>query len=1078
MLNILHISDTHIQEKDQKDISDISQKLIADVLRVQEEQHIKIDLVCFTGDLIQSGCNAVSGENQMSIANKILVQPLLSALELQKAQFIFVPGNHEVDTSKIVRATENGLQAKTLSEINENIAEMNSEYLKRLAYFYDKLNDYYDDVIRNKIGYAFKREIDKKKIGIVCIDSAWRSSGKGACEKGILYVGTKQIEDLYEQVEDCDFKICMMHHPVDWLSDCEMRYVERELSKFDIVLRGHVHENETKEVCFHKVKTIYSTAGKLYPLDYSCGRAIDGYNGYSIINIDFSTRVCTIFIRSYFAKDRKEFDCGIDIVSEGKIEYPLNGNTVEKQAEFNIVEGIKQYFEHMSEKFLLIKRFDKYSPTTLDQVFVEPILSDESEYVKESSDGGKSINLDDIIERNSENIIFLGKKETGKTSLLQRVGLIYINKYENYNLIPIYIDMRQLPKKSDKLMNASIYFVLENMLDDAYISKEKVRKLVASGKFVFLIDNIDINDSVQIDMIQQFISHNSLNRFFLAIKEDFFQSLNIKRIPNFGQNFKKVYIHYFGKAQIRQLVTSWAKPREDTNGIRDIVEKIDQYCNQINFAKTPFNISIFMVLWDEDKNFVPQNEGIVMRRYLEIVLEKLSASESNRKTYAFNIKQHYLSNLAYIMFEKGKYYLSEQEFEDFTHEYHKKKGYRESDSRFLEIFFEKGILGKSEEWVYFSHTSILEYYLAIYAKNNKDFLNFMLKKGNRIFFYNEICFLSGLINDCRDLLNELSHTIQENIRESIDIIDGLNEYEIMTAFKIKKEELLQSLNVSRPTQDDLDHISDMSNKKEELTPIELSKKRQPLVPSYIVNLEDKKTDVESQEVETEDFFSLVQMYGCVLKNAELLDNKDKIKHLEIYMYAMNILLGEILHVTEQIKEELTFDDVKNDIEDLKEIPSEEEFEKMKSTVLDMAKVSIPIAIQNVILENVGTPKLEMAINELLKEKDNKPFEKFMLIFLKCDLKIGSFQGMLGNYIKNENSESILKLILMKLIYYYRMRVFGVNITMDNVILDLICDTQRKLNPKESRKLSMCYAKGDKKNARKYLAQQLDREEGA
>ena len=61
---------------------------------------------------------------------------------------------------------------------------------------------------------------------------------------------------------------------------------------------------------------------------------------------------------------------------------------------------------------------------------------------------------------------------------------------------------------------------------------------------------------------------------------------------------------------------------------------------------------------------------------------------------------------------------------------------------------------------------------------------------------------------------------------------------------------------------------------------------------------------------------------------------------------------------------------------------------MKEQLVDVTKLIFPIAIQNLILENGGTPKLEAAINELIKNKQDKPFEKFMLTFLKCDLKIG------------------------------------------------------------------------------------------
>ena len=311
--------------------------------------------------------------------------------------------------------------------------------------------------------------------------------------------------------------------------------------------------------------------------------------------------------------------------------------------------------------------------------------------------------------------------------------------------------MRYLPKKSDKLTNAAVYFVMKNMFDDAAIRKEKVKELIDNGKVAFLIDNIDISNANYTVLLSKFIKENSGNRFILTTREEFFQSIDVKKLPEYTKDFKKLYINTFGKAQIRELVTKWAGRRDDVADVSEVVEKINGYCESINFAKTPFNVSIFMVLWDSDKNFIPQNEGIVMENYLEVLLEKLSPKEAERSTYSFKIKQHFLSNLAFKMFEKNKYYFSREEFNDFVYQYHKTKGYKESESRFSILFFEKGILSISDDNIVFSHTSILEFYLAEYARNNEEFLNFMVQKGNRIYFKNEICFYSGLVPDCKKL---------------------------------------------------------------------------------------------------------------------------------------------------------------------------------------------------------------------------------------------------------------------------------------------------------------------------------------
>ena len=162
-LNILHISDAHIQMATKEEVSEIVAKMVNDVLKVQKEQKIKIHLVCFTGDLIQRGDKAMDDENQLEIAEEILINPVLNGLGLEKDKFIMVPGNHEVDVKKIVRATEKGLLVASLEEINSNISEMNASYLARLDYFYQWIFNYYNDIIKENIGYAFLREMDGRR---------------------------------------------------------------------------------------------------------------------------------------------------------------------------------------------------------------------------------------------------------------------------------------------------------------------------------------------------------------------------------------------------------------------------------------------------------------------------------------------------------------------------------------------------------------------------------------------------------------------------------------------------------------------------------------------------------------------------------------------------------------------------------------------------------------------------------------------------------------------------------------------------------------------------------------------------
>lgn len=166
------------------------------------------------------------------------------------------------------------------------------------------------------------------------------------------------------------------------------------------------------------------------------------------------------------------------------------------------------------------------------------------------------------------------------------------------------------------------------------------------------------------------------------------------------------------------------------------------------------------------------------------------------------------------------------------------------------------------------------------------------------------------------------------------------------------------------------------------------------------------------------------------------------------MFGMNLLYGLMLHNFKLLKEGLKFNDLSDRDKAYLHIKTEEEFEKAKEETLDFSKMILPIAIQNLICENVGTPKLEAAINELIQQKKDKPFEKFMLTFLKCDLNIVNLRTLLEKYIKNEKSKDILKIVLMKLTFYYRSRFFGIDVQKDNDLLYLITEISLKLNPQK------------------------------
>ena len=1030
IINLLHISDSHINCKGKEEISEITQKLCEDVLKVQKEKGVTIDVICFSGDLIQSGAEAMEGEKQWELAREILIKPLIDKLELDEKDVLLTPGNHEVNTQKIEKMVESGLSnIHSLDAISDLMGSFNELYVQRLDYFYEYVKNCYDGIQSDGLGYALTKKIHGINVGFACVDSAWRSSGKGYVERGNLYVGVEQVKKLYSYIENTDLKVCIMHHPVDWLMDAEASLVERELGKFDIVLTGHVHENDTKQVSRSKFKTVYSTAGKLYPLDHLDGRVVDGYNGYSIVSYDTVKKKCTIYVRSYFGMNRNCFDKGINICDDGEYVYLLQAHSNNIEVEYGLVTGIKEYLGKMSEKFSFLRLFDKNMPENMEKIFVEPKLSRHSDYVKEKEDGEKNenISVEELIAEEESQLI-IGKRETGKTTILQNIGLKILNDYDAVNVIPLFVDMQKLNKASDRIFQTAYRFANENMPEDISITKELFKEMSEEGHFNLLIDNLDVENRDHCIWVAEFMNAHPNIRCFVAVEEEFFQVLDVKQMPNVFDDYNISYIQYLGRNQIRQLVSNWSGG--DSTEIDDVVKKIDRYCNNINFAKTPFNISIFMVIWDFDRNCMPANEGILMQNYLEIVLEKLSPNEARFDNYSFIIKRDFLSELAYCLYSRGSYVIPYEDFTVFVSNYHKKKGYNLKDSKFDKLFFEKNILTYFDNQVVFSRTSFLEYFLAVYAVNNEAFLDEMLEDDKIVYFRNEICFYAGLKQDCSLLLDKLSDKIMGAIVENIDLVDKLNGIEILTEFAMDKEEMLKKIEANRLSIEEADYLSDSTHEYKERKPNEITK-------------------VASGHKESaENFYSILTTYAGVLKNAELLSNDLKIRHLENYMYGMNMLYAILIKMLETVEEEKDLADLTYNEKERMDVNTEE-LREIKKNIPDMTKMIFPIALQHLIIESVGTPKLIAAVDELIKYKKDCPFEKFMLMFFKSDMGIANLRNELSEYIKSEKSKSILKIVYLKLTFYYKARMFGNNEKVDKLLLDLITEVYMKLYPKKN-----------------------------
>ena len=132
-----------------------------------------------------------------------------------------------------------------IDKSNENESFKRIERIKEYKNFESEL---YKDVSLNKIHSMFKfslvREINGIKVGISSLNSSWRCYGDDDFQNILL--GETQLNDNLKFIQDCEVKIALIHHQLDWLCSFEKKTIKSHIQKdYDLILSGHVHEHQS-----------------------------------------------------------------------------------------------------------------------------------------------------------------------------------------------------------------------------------------------------------------------------------------------------------------------------------------------------------------------------------------------------------------------------------------------------------------------------------------------------------------------------------------------------------------------------------------------------------------------------------------------------------------------------------------------------------------------------------------------------------------------------------------------------------------------------------------------------------------
>ncbi len=759
-ITVLHLTDLHFSRAKSKDIEIVKKALFADLKSLLSKEIVPT-IVIFSGDFIQAGDLGYSqaGNDYETVRNEF-IDPLLQLLDLDTNRFFICPGNHDIQRSQVDKNKymEAGLRSILVNRgaVNDLIddLEYHSDVLARLNNFERFKNSFSNSFIIRNHGLFSTYSFNEfgKKIGIACINSAWRAYG-GSEDYGKLLIGERVIDNCIEDLASCDLRIGVVHHPLEYLEEFERAELKRRIfGAFNIWLRGHTHEPDFDLVqTFNEDRVVVITGGALYV-------SREYYNGYSVIEFSLTENNGKVYLREYIDRSRKfvpalayEHNQGIVSFSLSKAStVPLNKNlSLVSQLRNNVLEGINKLV-------LPITLGTNTRPRELTKIFVEPPLCKTPEYSQKGrvleaiNNDTECIELEEVLKSN--NILFLGEKESGKTSLLNYICVRFLDLQSGEARIPLVINFQTLPKGKDRILKALLRYLADNLVEFA------LEQSLQEGNCLILIDDLDLRDVKSLTDLRMFAQNYAKNRFIFTADESLLAGGDLTELPSLGVDYEQFYIHSFGMDQIKTLIDKWFESTLTSSQVDELTDNLILNLSAINIPSTPLTVSLLLFIIEQQAEFVPINKASLLEKFIEILLEKTIPTERDLSGIDYRNNEHFLSYIAYYMVHTNNFKPTSDVFREAAQEYFEGRGLPlpMGVASFIENLISKGILIDDGESIFFRFSCFAEFFIAKYMIEDREFYEHILSEELYLTFSHEIEYMTGLQRNNKDLV-ELLH---------------------------------------------------------------------------------------------------------------------------------------------------------------------------------------------------------------------------------------------------------------------------------------------------------------------------------
>lgn len=261
----LHLSDLHVRGSNSWSQDQVLESLQRDIAE-RYGSHNRQILLFVTGDV------SYSGKREEYDLAADLIERIRTSIGIGPPHTFVVPGNHDVDREREEDAfcgARAGLDRPSeVDRFFEMEARRRTLFARGAAFRSFAQGLMGRDDVFTPAGFAHRAKVivGPIRVRVLLLDSSWLAQG-GQSDVGRLVVGEQQVVECARTTdgEEACFTFAMMHHPFSWLVPFEQPVIENRIAEnANILLRGHVHSEDLREIVVADSSLVVFTAGATF----------------------------------------------------------------------------------------------------------------------------------------------------------------------------------------------------------------------------------------------------------------------------------------------------------------------------------------------------------------------------------------------------------------------------------------------------------------------------------------------------------------------------------------------------------------------------------------------------------------------------------------------------------------------------------------------------------------------------------------------------------------------------------------------------------------------------------------------